>query len=406
MILKAATVWAGPGRLLHDAGVRIAGKKITEIAPFNRLDTSRERVTDLGDAILLPALINAHTHLDLSGLKGKTEKGGSFGRWLMSVAKARSVALFEGRSVRRGIGEVVRGGSAAVGDISVSGKSAALLARHGLNASIVFCEALGLRPQDATARADQLRAVIEGISRKTPLRLGISPHAPYSVSPQLFEKCIGLAEELRLPLAIHAAESEAEVQFLTQGTGELRDLMERYGLLPSGWTAPGKRPIHYLDALGVLERRPLLIHCYQVDASEADLVAKHGCSVAYCPRSNAFFRRPVDTLYLLRDAGVNVALGTDSLASNDSLSMLDEMRFVHHRHPGLGWEAIVEMATVNVARALGIEHGGELAVGGPANITAVRPAPADDPGERILGSGSSVIFTMHKGRKLRKLMRK
>jgi len=400
-ILKADAIWAGPGRLLRNAGMRIEGENIAEIAPFDRLDTSPGPVTDLGDAILLPAFINAHTHLDLSHLEGKTEKGGSFAGWMLAVAKARALMLvIEKRSVRQGIGKVVAGGAATVGDVSVSGKSALLLARRGLTGSTVYCETVGLEPADAKRKADRLRSTIEGIRSKTGIRPGIAPHAPYSVSPELFEKCFALADEFDLPLAVHAAESETEVELLVRGRGELHGLMSRHNLLPPGWTAPGKRPIHYLDALGVLEHRPLLIHCYQADASEADLIARRGCSVAYCPRSNAFFRRPADPLYLLRDAGVNVALGTDSLASNDSLSMLDEMRFLHQQHPGLDWEAILEMGTLNAACAMNID-GGELAAGGPADVTAIAPATATDIAERIFGAQASVLFTMRKGRQLR-----
>ena len=124
--------------------------------------------------------------------------------------------------------------------------------------------------------------------------------------------------------------------------------------------------------------------------------------MAYCPRSNAFFRRPTDSLHKLLEAGVNVALGTDSLASNDSLSMLDEMRFVKERHPHLDWETVLEMGTVNAARALGIRQGGVLKIGLPADITAIKPADAPALPSQILGEGSSVIFAMRAGRRLRK----
>ena len=401
MILKVDTIWAGRGAIIRNGGIRIADGLIADIAPFEDIAPGSERVQNLGDAILLPALINVHTHLDLSHLKGKTEQGAKFDQWLRTVAKARALTLFERRSVRAGIAEVVAGGAAAVGDISVSGKSAAVLRKHSLEESVVFCEVLGIRPADAARRTDALRKRIEELKRRATVRLGISPHAAYTVSPELFESCCGLAEELDLPMAVHAAESPSEVELLTKGTGELRELLRMIGL-SKDWKPPGKRPIHYLDDLGVLERRPLLVHCYQADESEAGVIASRGCSVAYCPRSNAFFRRPTDSLHILLDAGVNVALGTDSLASNDSLSMLDEMRFLKQRYPDLGWETILEMATANAAKALGIGHGGVLKRGLPADITAISPSGGRDLPSKLFGEEASVIFTMRAGRRLRR----
>ena len=402
MILKAETIWPGRGRVIRDGGIKIEEGIVTEIAPFADIARGRERVQNLGNAILLPAFVNAHTHLDLSHLKGKTEKGSRFEQWLKTVAKARAMTLFETRSVRRGIAEVIAGGATAVGDISVSGKSAALIHKHGLLESVVFCEVLGFDPADAGRKLERLRAGIEGMQDGKHVRLGISPHAPYSVSAELFRGCAALARELDLPMAIHAAESPSEVEFLASGTGELRELLESVGMIPKNWQPPGKRPIHYLDDLGVLKCSPMLIHCYQVDESEAAVIESRGCSVAYCPRSNAFFRRPTDSLHKLLEAGVNVALGTDSLASNDSLSMLDEMRFVKERHPRLDWETVLEMGTINATRALGIRQGGVLKIGQPADITAIKPADAPALPSQILGEGSSVIFTMRAGRRLRK----
>jgi len=399
MILKAETIWCRRGRIIRNGAIRIHDGTIAEIAPVEEMAVGDERVQDLGDAILLPALINAHTHLDLSLLKGKTEKGSRFVQWLRTVGKARAMMFFEGRSIRKGISETIAGGAGAVGDVSVSGKSAAILRRRGLYESVVFCEALGLDPADAGRKADELRSKIETLRERTPMHVGISPHSTYTVSPELFRRCASLAEELGLPVAIYVAESESEVQFLMSGQGELRELLEAFDMIPEKWRPPRKRPIHYLDDLGALRRRPLLIHCYQVDAAEADVIASRGCSVAYCPRSNAFFRRPADSLRLLLDAGINVALGTDSLASNDSLSMLDEMRFLKQRHPELGWETILEMGTINAARALGIECG-ILGEGRPADLTAIKPSAGDDPKFGILGEGASVVLAMVAGRRL------
>jgi len=401
MILRAELIWTGRGELIRDGAIRIGNGHVEWVGPFDAMDVAPQAAEDLGHAILLPALINAHTHLDLSHVGRRLARTRSFSSWLKRMARARMVTVFEGHSIRKGIDHVVAGGAVAVGDVSVSGKSAPLLWRHGLVRSVVYCEIYGLDPDGAIRRAARLRHRVEGLLGRPAVRVGISPHAPYSVSPQLFARCVELAEEYALPMAIHTAESDIEVDFLTGGTGELRALLENYGLLPEGWKPPGMTPVQYLDSLGILAMKPTLIHCNYVSQAEAELLARAGCSAVHCPRSNAFFRRTADSLQTLLAAGVNVALGTDSLASNDSLSMLDEMVFLKRVHPELEWRTIFEMATVNGARALGYEQGGMLAQGLPANVAAIS-LPVSD-GEQMepgaLDASSSVLFTMMHGRK-------
>ncbi len=401
MILKADLIWSGRGKTIRNGGIRIRDGHVVQIAPFDQLITEAERVIDMGRVILLPAMINAHTHLDLSHLEGRFAKGVEFPQWLKRMARARIVQLFESRSIRKGIRQTIEGGAVAVGDVSTSGRSAFLLKKEDLDKSVVFCEAMGLDPAKAGQTAGRLRTRVERLLRKATVRVGIAPHAPYSVSPELFQKCVALAREYSLPLAIHTAEVESEAALLTEGTGELRTLLDHYGLLPPGWKPPGLTPVRYLQSLGVLEARPLLVHCNHIDEGEAAIMAKTGCSAAYCPRSNAFFRRTASSIEMLLAAGVNVALGTDSLASNDTLSMLDEAIFVRQRHPALEWETIFEMATVNAARALGIDQGGLLAERLPANIAAITLPRSCEPADMpALDESSIVAATFIHGRSI------
>lgn len=400
MILKADAIWAGRGKTLRHGAVRVDRHTVSEIIDADRLAAPGEHVQDLGNTVILPGLVNAHTHLDLSHLKGKLIKGSPFPQWLKRVARARALSFFEGRHIRSGVAEVVAGGAVAVGDVSVSGKSAFVLHESGLAGSIVYCEVIGINPAKAGQAADHMRRKIELLQQQGAVRLGISPHAPYSVSPELFEQCLRLCISHKLPMAIHVAETESEVEMLTEGTGELRELLETYDLLPPDWRPPGKRPVKFLHDLGILDAKPLLIHCNHIDDSEASLIAKAGCTVCYCPRSNAFFRRTAGSLDKLLGAGVKVAIGTDSLASNDSLSMLAEMKFLKSNCPDLDWETIFEMATINGARALGIPYGGLLGEGLAADITAVEAAGSGDPVQGIFARGAAVRLTMADGRTL------
>ena len=273
MILKADLIWSGRGKTIRNGGIRIRDGHVVQIAPFDQLISETERVIDMGRVILLPAMINAHTHLDLSHLEGRFDKGADFPQWLKRMARARIVQLFESRSIRKGIRQTIDGGAVAVGDVSTSGKSAFLLKKEDLDKSVVFCEVMGLDPAKAGRTAGRLRARVERLLRKATVRVGISPHAPYSVSPELFQECVALAREYSLPLAIHTAEVESEVALLTEGTGELRTLLDQHGLLPPGWKPPGLTPVRYLQSLGVLEARPLLVHCNHIDEGEAAIMS-------------------------------------------------------------------------------------------------------------------------------------
>jgi cytosine/adenosine deaminase-related metal-dependent hydrolase len=153
-------------------------------------------------------------------------------------------------------------------------------------------------------------------------------------------------------LMTHVAETRQEVEFLISGTGEIREFLAGLGALPQDWKPPGREPVRYLDELGVLDPDSVLVHCNHLDEDALARIRSRGCSVIYCPRSHAFFRHEAHPVRQLLDAGVNVALGTDSLASNESLSILDEMRFLFRNRKDLKCDEIIRMATWNGAVAL------------------------------------------------------
>src|SRR5207249_2843443 len=185
------------------------------------------------------------------------------------------------------------------------------------------------------------------------LTSGATPHAPYSVSPELYRGVSDLARRRRLPLATHTAETKEELEFLKSGTGAIREFLIRLNALPEGWIPPGLDAVSYLESLGVLEQPALLIHCNYLDPDSLARLLRSRSSVVYCPRSHEFFRHVDHPVRSLLDLGVNVALGTDSLASNDTLSVLDEMRFLYKNRKDLKVDEILRMATLNGAAALG-----------------------------------------------------
>jgi cytosine/adenosine deaminase-related metal-dependent hydrolase len=231
------------------------------------------------------------------------------------------------------------------------------------------------------------------------VRPGLSPHAPYSVSAPLFQGAAARAAALGLPLAVHVAESPEELEFLARGTGAMRELLEELGALPAGFRPPGVTPVAWLARLGLLERRPLLVHANYLDADDVARIRESGSAVAFCPRSHRFFGYDQCSVPRLLEAGVTVALGTDSLASAPSLDLVEEVRALAGRVP-LAPARALHLATRAGGEALGLPQAGRLAPGGPADFTAWRiPAGARDPLEAIVDGSATRVASVVVGRR-------
>jgi cytosine/adenosine deaminase-related metal-dependent hydrolase len=254
-------------------------------------------------------------------------------------------------SATEGLRLSLASGTTLAGDITSSGVG--WNAGSGLNLRrIVFKEVLALSPDRVDFTLSQLNPFFKKATLNPFLIHGVSPHAPYSVSPELYRRSSELARHRRMLLTTHVAETQAELEFLQTGTGEFRSFLEERGVLPDNWKPPELPPIPYLDALGVLGPLCLLVHCNYLDKPSISRIAKTRSSVVYCPRSHDFFGHKNHPVRQLLDSKINVALGTDSLASNSSLSMIDEMRFLFRKRKDLKPEEIFRAATVNAAAAL------------------------------------------------------
>ena len=352
-IHRAKYLLVEPGVLLENAAVRVsAAGRITAVEPWD--PARRGRVQDWGPALIMPGLVNAHTHLELTSAAARISPGAGFTGWLLQVIERRREMSERDRveSTREGARLALLSGTTLIGDISSGGPAAGVL--HAIAARrVVFFETLALAPERAATAWRKTRSMLERALAAGLLSPGVSPHAPYSVSPGLYRLAAGFALSRRLRLCTHAAETRAEAEFLARGTGEFTPFLERLGSLPPGWEAPALGPIAYLDRLGVLGGRTLLIHCNYLSTEDVARIRRRRCSVVFCPRSHARFGHRHHPVRRLLDAGVNVALGTDSLASNDSLSMLDEMRYLFRCRKDLNASEIVRMATVGGAAALG-----------------------------------------------------
>ncbi len=352
-IHRAKFVLAESDLLMQNASVHISDPgRISRVEPWRELPLDSElEVVDWGNSVIMPGLVNAHTHLELTHLHQKVTEFSCFTDWLSKLVKARGVWSVEEyhASVREGAELSLAAGTTLVGDISVSGASSLALNTKGLR-RVVFQEVLGLAPEKAKGDIDELAARLVGSDSL--LTCGLSPHAPYSTAPGLYRAAAEAASVQDMPVATHVAETRAEHEFLTAGTGEFREFLTRLGALPEDWNPPGLSPVPYLDSLGALRPSALLIHCNYLDRESMASILRTRSSVAYCPRSHAFFGHERHPVRELLDMGVNVALGTDSLASNESLSILDEMRFLFRTRKDLNCQEILRMATLNGASAL------------------------------------------------------
>lgn len=347
------------------------------------------RVVDHGPKVLFPGLVNAHTHLEFSALKGKGEKSDSFSQWLKKVAWKRML-LSQKRiqsAAEAGLAELEKAGTALVADVANLIDSGGYMAERDVS-GIVFHELIGLKEEKAEEVFSRRITQLAGLEPAGRLIHSLSPHAPYSVSAELFRKVKAYCRERGLVSAVHLAESPEEVELCLKGSGSLKKLLSIAGLWDKNWKVPGVSPVQYLDELGFLDEKTLAIHLTQATAQDVELIARRNVPVCLCVRSNFVTGVGQPPVKLLSDAGVNLCLGTDSLASNIDLDMLNEMRAIKRYHPFLSERYILEMASINGARALGFgESLGSLEPGKRAYILALPVGESeDDPYQAIFNA--------------------
>ncbi len=385
--LTARWVFPVDGPPLEHGVVVIAGKRFVAVEPAAKRTADR----DLGNVARLPGLVNAHAHLDLTGLRGLCPPSPDFTDWLRQVIAHRRSRTAEQTQadIRAGIAECVRYGTTLVGDIASGGASWDALACASLRA-VVFREVLGLTPQRAERAVADLRLWLSIMDGSSTQRKGISLHAPYSVHHSLFAPSAWQG----VPLAIHLAETEAELRLLATHDGPFVDFLEELGV----WCPEAlvRRPEHVLE----LTQGPnpvLFAHANYLSPGAA--IPPNG-SVVYCPRTHAAFGHPPHPFREFLARGVRVALGTDGLSSNPDLDLLAEARFVHERYPDVSGSVILRMATLSGAEALGwADETGSLTPGKSADLVAL-PLPdrdEEDPHRLVLESKLAVAAVIFQG---------
>lgn len=378
ILLRARIVLPISRAPIENGYVLIRGGVIHALGRWNGRADPSTAVVDLGDVVLLPGLVNAHCHLDYTDMAGQFAPPKIFSDWLKLITESKSgwnLGDYQ-KSWRNGARMLLQTGTTTVADIeAVPELLPAAWAITPLRV-ISFLEMIGLTPRRSPRMV--LAETLGRIRRwkVTAERAGLSPHAPYSTVPELLRLTAVMARKEKLPVAIHVAESATEFEMFKKGCGELHQwLKSTRDMSDCGCGTP----VGHLERCGLLGPNVTAIHANYLGRGDAALLAKRGASVAHCPRSHQYFRHAPFPLQRLVRAGVNVCLGTDSLASVCKnrrqplvLSMFEEMRALATAFPSLRAEAIVRMATVNGARALGLSGKvGELAPGAAADLVTL-----------------------------------
>ena len=393
---------------IESGAVAVEGSRIAAVGSQPDLSARfpDARVEQFGEAVILPGLVNTHTHLELTALRGYLENEESdFFAWLRKLTLARLERMTPDDirvSATWGACEAVRAGITCVYDASDSALMSMLALKDVGLRGVVFQESFGPDPrlvqenfEKLTTKIGELREVEDEL-----VRVGVSPHAPYTVCGPQLELIADLARSEKLPLMMHAAESEAEDLFLREGCGIFAEGLAKRSI---EWTAPRSSTIQYLKTLGVLDVRPLLAHCIRVDNADIETLALSGAKVAHCPKSNAKLGHGYAPFARFLESGITVGFGSDSVASNNTCDLLEEARFAlllsRATHAGV---------TISASRALEVAtFGGQLKEGAQADLvalslTGVHQTPNYDPAATLIFSSSArdVLMTVIAGREV------
>ena len=371
--LRARVVYPVDRPSIEYGLVTIDGQRIAAVGA----DAAVDGALDLGAVALLPGLVNAHTHLEFSYLSRPLGAGEMpLADWIRLVIAERGRGDDRrDQAIVDGLGESLCAGVTTIGDIAAGSAPTA----YGDADVIAFAEVIGFsRPRADSALAATIDRIGELERAGNRVRPGISPHAPYTMSPALLRGLIAVARERGLPVAMHLAESADELELLQSGTGPFQELLDERSMWDEEAIPRGSRPLDYMRVLAEAPRA-LVIHGNYLDEKERAFLAANSerMSLIHCPRTHGYFGHPPFPLPQLLAMGVRVALGTDSRASTPDLDLLAEMRHVARLHPQLDPHAILRLGTLAGAQALGRDHEvGSITPGTLANLLAV-PVPED-----------------------------
>jgi cytosine/adenosine deaminase-related metal-dependent hydrolase len=383
--------WVLPmaGEPIHRGSISLHAGRIVSVD-----EPAAAGATDLGAVAVMPALVNAHAHLELSYLRGAVPPTDRFLDWIRAIMATRRQYPDAGDprildAARSAIAEARASGTGLLGDISNTLVTARLLRDASMPAQ-VFYELLRFNASDPDSMTREARAKADAAARDAgDVRVSLAPHAPYSVSPSLFTAIrADLDAHQGQVTSVHLGESPEEIEFIKRGTGPWRGLLEELGVWTDAWEPPGTSPVEYLDQLGFLDRRVLAVHGVQFDGDDLDRLRSRDMTIVSCPRSNQHVgvgAPPLEAFYAMN---VKVAFGTDSLASAPDVNLFSELAEARRLAPRVRARELLESATRQGAAALGFgDELGTIEPGKRAQLIAVRVPSGEVDVEEYLVSG-------------------
>jgi len=414
MIVRARIVIAMDGPPIEDGAVRINGNRIIAVGKFSELkagaspypllegeekgedaEESREQIIDLGDQTLLPGLINAHCHLDYTCLRGKIPPQKSFADWIrrINAEKAKLSPVDYVASINEGFAEAKRFGTTAIANLTAFPQLVAQI--QDQIRTWWFAELIDVR--DVERVNEMVNCAVASLKSRE--NLGLAPHALFTASPTLFRRCDELARRDAILLTTHLAESREEMSMFQDGSGPLCEFMRQIGRDTSDCN--GRTPLQkFVERQREVSPPWIVAHLNELSESDFDLLARSTKKfhVVHCPRSHKYFEHSPFRFERLSALGFNICLGTDSLASNDDLSLFTEMRAFQKKFPGVSPKEILSMVTANPARALDRQSVlGQIKPGACADLIAIPIAPRTGIFESVLSFEGVVPWTMIQG---------
>ncbi|HYV83455.1 MAG TPA: amidohydrolase family protein [Pyrinomonadaceae bacterium] len=391
---------------IENGAVAVEGQRVAGVGPRAEIVERfpEFKVESFGEAIILPGLINLHTHLELTAMRSYLEKEETdFFAWLRKLTVARHELMTADDirvSATWGACEAARAGITCVGDASDAGMMSMMALRDVGLRGVVYQESFGPDARRAKENFEELQSKVDQMRtlQNELTRVGVSPHAPYTVCGAQLELIAEYATTEGVPLMMHAAESAAEDQFVREGCGVFA---EGLALRAIEWKARGVSTIEYLKQVGVLDVKPLLAHCIRVDDRDIEMLLATETKVAHCPKSNAKLGHGRAPFARFLEAGIAVGFGSDSVASNNTCDILEEARFATlMARAGGGFVPAADALRV-AAFGRGLSEGAlaDLAV---VSLTGVHQLPSYDPIAALIfaSSGRDVILTVVAGREV------
>lgn len=373
LLLKSRYLLKDASTVIDNGAVLIDNGKVKFAGSANDISNREScQIIDLGNSAIVPGFVNTHTHLDLTHLHNIIKYNGDFTDWIRQLVDAKKEWTESEylSSIRSGIKSSLESGTTTVADITRNGLALEELQKSKIRKSL-FYELIDFNPDSTESTIDNFKNMIRKVKRDDLLSIGIFPHAPYTVSEELYRRSKAVAEESGFSIATHISETIDEAHFLTRGTGKFISLLRDFDMLKE-WKPPGLKPVNYLKNIGFLENGCILVHCNYLKGEEVDHIEESNSTIVFCPRSHKYFRHKDHPSYKLGNRDINVALGTDSLASNDSLSILDEMKYIYTQHKTSKPQDILCMGTIAGATALRLNDKiGKLEEGYDADIAVV-----------------------------------